>query len=169
MPTLSIPSASSSGKAYSPLSDEVNPTFGNVAPVPTVTRNGTVVYAKRVNSFSSTGSSDVQSSSVDRSSRTGSSETLSPIGKGRAVMDVNGYPGLVLDDQYGDLGEIRRGSTIKGKGKERAWDEEMGDRVEMMQGQDSGETSYPPLNDEEAEEKRIQDVSWDRQNVNELG
>jgi hypothetical protein len=81
-------------------------------------------------------------------------------------MDVNGYPGLVLDDQYGDLGEIRRGSTIKGKGKERAWDEEMGDRVEMIQGQDSGETSYPPLNDEEAEEKRIQDVSWSREHVN---
>jgi len=48
-----------------------------------------------------------------------------------------------------DLGEVRRGPSRKGK--EKAWDEEMGP-VEVVD-------SYPPVNQDDQEERRVQDVS----------
>jgi hypothetical protein len=52
-----------------------------------------------------------------------------------------------------DLGELRRGPSRKGK--EKAWDEEMGPVEEV--------DSYPPVNQADQEERRVQDVSlrWD--------
>ena len=76
--------------------------------------------------------------------------------------------GSMSDDEV-DMGEIRRGSTImsprldkgKGKGKERAWDEEMGQGYEAYEGGSSedGRGAYPPVNEEEEAERKIQAVS----------
>lgn len=54
-----------------------------------------------------------------------------------------------------DLGEMpRRFSRIdKGKGKEKAWDVEQGQ--EYLE----AKSSYPPINDEDEDERRIQAVS----------
>jgi len=103
--------------------------------------------------------------------RSGSNETLTTMstvtasslkGKERAVMQVQ-----VPEDEDGDIGELRRGGTLranayghpnggavnrKGKGKERAWDAEMGP-------QEAVQESYPPGNEALDEERRVQDVS----------
>jgi len=52
-----------------------------------------------------------------------------------------------------DIGEVRRGPTRKGK--EKAWDEEMG-AVEIVD-------SYPPVSQDDQEERRVQDVSYGRE------
>jgi len=66
---------------------------------------------------------------------------------------------LPLDDQLSsrqsssveehDIAEVRRGPSRKGK--ERAWDEEMGP-VEVID-------NYPPVREDDQEERRVQDVS----------
>lgn len=149
MPSLLSPNTSSSSRSYTPLADEVNPPFGNHAP--TVTRNGTVVYGnvKRVSSVGSDGQSSSSASGLQRSD---SEETLSQSTNGRFVSRV--APEMLQPpDEEGDLGELRRSSAAaKGKGKEKAWDEEMG-REEIVA------DSYPPINSVEEDERRIQDVS----------
>ena len=107
--------------------------------------------------------------------RSGSNETLSTIstidpasfkgkGKERAVVRDQDQV-YVPEDEDGDIGELRRGGTLragtygyqdgkpdwKGKGKERAWDPEMGQQEVVQE-------SYPPGNDALDAERRIQDV-----------
>ncbi|KAK4688217.1 hypothetical protein P7C73_g1895, partial [Tremellales sp. Uapishka_1] len=142
MPSLLTPAlqvSGSSSKTYAPLADEVNPPFGNIAPEPTV-RNGNVVYAKRVSSYSS-------ASEGDRL-RSESEETLGPLsspkGKERAIQD----------DDAGDIGEMRR--VAKGKGKEKQWDPERGGAHEEEEEEEEA-VGYPPVNGEHEDEKRIQD------------
>ncbi|WRT67157.1 uncharacterized protein IL334_004123 [Kwoniella shivajii] len=66
-------------KSYAPLADEVNPSFGNIAPAPTVTRNGTIVYSKRIpSSMSNVSSNDSEDlERVGGHLNNGSEETLS--------------------------------------------------------------------------------------------
>ncbi|WWD15925.1 hypothetical protein CI109_100349 [Kwoniella shandongensis] len=144
MPSVLSPTSTSS-KSYAPLADEINPSFGNTAP--SVTRNGTIVYSKR--SVSSTSTTSTDSDDLERVGaqlRNDSEETLSPRpsrkGKERARMNS------LMEE--GDIGEMRRMSV---KGKERAWDVEQGREEEFEQ--NAGQ--YPPLNETEEEEKRIQD------------
>ncbi|WWC90013.1 uncharacterized protein L201_004943 [Kwoniella dendrophila CBS 6074] len=129
MPSVVSPAS----KSYAPLADEVNPPFGNMSP--TVTRNGTIVYGER-----SLTSTFTDSEELERVG--GSDETLSPTpsssrkGKERAV-----------EDDFGDIGEMHRMSSVKGK--ERAWDVERGKVDEQA--------AYPPVNEVEEEERRIQE------------
>ncbi|KAK8869802.1 hypothetical protein IAR55_000370 [Kwoniella newhampshirensis] len=146
MPSV-ISQTGNSSKSYAPLADEINPPFGNTAPAPSVTRNGTIVYSKR--SVSSTSTDSTDSDDLERVGahlRNDSEETLSPRpsrkGKEKARMDP-------LAEDSGDIGEVRR---ISVKGKERAWDVELG--TETIDGQSD---QYPPLNEAEEEEKRIRD------------
>lgn len=142
-----------SSKSYAPLSDEVNPSFGNVAPVPRVTRNGTIVYENQTSStMSSTSSAD--SEDLERAGtrlHNGSEETLSPSfsrkGKSRAL------EGQEVLEELGDIGRTRRVASLKGK--ERAWDVEQG-REESFTVPDG---AYPPTNEVEEEERKVQQVS----------
>ncbi|WVQ78280.1 hypothetical protein IAT38_000365 [Cryptococcus sp. DSM 104549] len=179
MPSVLSPIHPTSSKSYAPLADEVNPPFGHTAPAPTVTRNGTIVYGgpapaqHRTVSSSSAASSSADSDDLQRvgaQMRNDSEETLSPSvsrkGKEREVFPPvdgrgGGYPQDyvgVSHEEGGDLGEMRRGSY---KGKERAWDVEQGrafppvHEETEVNGENGG--AYPPLNEAEAEEKRIQD------------
>nr|XP_019013549.1 uncharacterized protein I206_01619 [Kwoniella pini CBS 10737]OCF52330.1 hypothetical protein I206_01619 [Kwoniella pini CBS 10737] len=139
-----------SSKSYAPLSDEVNPSFGNVAPVPRVTRNGTIVYENQTSStMSSTSSAD--SEDLERAGtrlHNGSEETLSPSfsrkGKSRAL------EGQEVLEELGDIGRTRRVASLKGK--ERAWDVEQG-REESFTVPDG---AYPPTNEVEEEERKVQ-------------
>ncbi|WVW83060.1 hypothetical protein I302_105077 [Kwoniella bestiolae CBS 10118] len=141
MPSVLSPNS----KSYAPLADEVNPSFGNMAPAPTVTRNGTIVYGKRSSSMISTSSGDSEDlERVGGQYGNQSEETLSPSasrkGKERA-----------MDNDMGDGGEVHR--TASAKGKERAWDVEQGN-VEIDEQQQEG--AYPPVNEVEEEERRVQ-------------
>jgi len=158
MPSLLAPISSTrngASKSYTPLPDELNPPFKNTAPALTVTRNGTVTYGKRVASSSSSTStnSDERGRNQDKLGahlRSESEETLSPHkGKERAM---NGYA-----HGEADLGEMRRADM---KGKEKQWDPEQG-MVQMdgAGGMDLDEGRYPPLNETQEEERRIQEVS----------
>jgi hypothetical protein len=180
MPSILSPISPPPSKAYAPLADEVNPPFGNIAPSPAATRNGTIVYGKRLAS-SSTISSSSGSDEADRDrSVVLGSDPLSQPSPPSIVMrglrseseetlnaenhNGNGvaYPGEL------DIGEIRREEALaygvkegkvdyKGKGRQepkRAWDVEQG-RVEEVYGV-AGE--YPPTNEEEEEERRVQEV-----------
>ncbi|KAK6902955.1 hypothetical protein L486_08302 [Kwoniella mangroviensis CBS 10435] len=142
MPNVLSPSS----KSYAPLADEVNPSFGNMAPAPVVTRNSAIVYGKR--SSSTISASSGESEDLERAGgqlQSQSEETLSPSanpkGKGRAI-----------DDEMGDVGEVHR--TVSAKGKERAWDVEQGPRE--LHDQQASEGAYPPMNEVEEEERRIQ-------------
>lgn len=147
MPSLLSPtSANHPTRSYTPLTDEFSPVTQNPSPV-TRTRNGTIVYSKRT------------AEDIGASIHSNSEETLSPSasakGKQRALSDDD----LGDGDGDGDMGELRRsdGGMVrmdKGKGKERAWDAERG-VVEVV---DQRDEVYPPLNDVEQEEKRIQEV-----------
>ncbi len=156
MPSLLSPTMSnnSAGRSYTPLADEVNPSFGNTASTSTVRRNGTIVYAKRVASSSSSTSTDSEEREPDldrqeSNFRSESEVTLSASsiqkGKERAT---NGH-GLGFEEA--DLGEMRREGL---KGTEKRWDLEQG-TAEM----EGGEGRYPPLNETEEEERRVQEVS----------
>lgn len=105
-----------------------------------MTRNGTVVYGKRSSSYGSE-TSDVLPSII----RTPSEETLPGLhhkGKGRD-----------LPQGEEDIGILQRQGAVPSlKGKERAWDPEMG-REEIM-----NDSSYPPINQVEDEERRVQEV-----------
>lgn len=147
-------SNNSAGRSYTPLADEVNPSFGNTASTSTVRRNGTIVYAKRVASSSSSTSTDSEEREPDldrqeSNFRSESEVTLSASsiqkGKERAT---NGH-GLGFEEA--DLGEMRREGL---KGTEKRWDLEQG-TAEM----EGGEGRYPPLNETEEEERRVQEVS----------
>lgn len=97
--------------------------------------------------------------SITRATTHASEETL-----GSRAM--NGLNGAGAED--GDIGEIRRTNSaggygyragkvdVKGKGREQPWDVERG-KVEEMYG---GDAEYPPTNEEEDEERRIQEVSY---------
>ncbi|ORX39883.1 hypothetical protein BD324DRAFT_648503 [Kockovaella imperatae] len=114
-----------SSRAYTPLADEVNPPFGNA--VTTVTRNGTVVYGKRPTS---------ESSGSSTPSRQYSAETTPQLAS-RVSM---------TQDHEQDLGIPR-----SAKGKERAWDPEMGqDEIK--------DDTYPPGNENAEEERRVADT-----------
>ena len=140
MPSLLSPVGSSSNsRTYTPLADESNYHLDNGAPMATVSRNGTVVYSKR---------------SGSESSRSGASTPQ------RAYSDeavANGHPRVALNDAIerdeDDIGDLKR-EFSKGKGKERAWD------VEEMVGMEKDE-SYPPMNEHDEEERRVQQVSLD--------
>ncbi|WVR05227.1 hypothetical protein IAU60_002239 [Kwoniella sp. DSM 27419] len=151
MPSVLSVTIHHDSKAYAPLADEVNPPFGNMAPSPQVTRNGTIVYSKRQSSSTSetsNGSDDLQR--VGAPLRNDSEETLSATssskGKGRSTDERR------WTEDTGDIGEVRRAGY---KGKERAWDVERGD-VELIEEEESAGAQYPPLSEAEEEERRIQ-------------
>ena len=131
MPSILSPgsSSSSNSRSYTPLADEVNPPIG--ANVPTVTRNGTVVYAKRAHSDSSRSGSSTPI-------RGDSAPANHLIASRVAMMKAN---------------EEHTVSARRGKGKERAWDAEMGEEKE---------DSYPPMQETAEEERRIADVGTSR-------
>lgn len=145
MPSV-LPPGLQSNKTYAPLADEVNPPFGNVAPAPTVSHDGTIVFSKRISPPASGPSSDEDNrgSTVGGWRRNDSDDTLSPggvdrKGKGRAL-----YP---MDEDAVDIGD--RGAH---RGTSRYHD------GGYDGGSDSGSAAYPPVNDVEEEEKRIQAV-----------
>lgn len=135
--------------SYAPLADETNHDHKSMNSA----SNGTIVYAKRLPSSSSTRSGGSAGSSSDTHQanpfRSESEETLSVPngrdrkGKGREILrvDVNGF-----DD--GDLGNVRAIPRQNGAGR----DLEQGRTEDVYE-------SYPPLNEEEEEERRIQAVS----------
>ena len=159
MPSLLATAGSSSSAAdqsYSPLADEVNPSFGNIAPAPVVAQDGTILYGKRIPDHSNPTSAD----SEDRDARgarlrSESEETLSPnkLHKGKQRV-MNGY-----EHENGDLGELRKdGGTVRVKGKAKQWDPERG-MVESEGVVDLEDGRYPPVNETEEEERRVQEVS----------
>ncbi|RSH88058.1 uncharacterized protein EHS24_000585 [Apiotrichum porosum] len=142
-----------SNKSYAPLADEVNPPFGNVAPSPTSV-NGSIVYSKRISSPTVTLDDHGPNASSSRVLREDSDDTLSGSdhhrkGKGRGHWSSTSTE---EGDESGDIGAVRSSYRLsKSKGKERAWDSDGYTR------QVEPETSsYPPLNDVEEEEKRVQ-------------
>lgn len=144
-----------SNKSYAPLADEVNPPFGNVAPSPTSV-NGSIVYSKRISSPTVTLDDHGPNASSSRVLREDSDDTLSGSdhhrkGKGRGHWSSTSTE---EGDESGDIGAVRSSYRLsKSKGKERAWDSDGYTR------QVEPETSsYPPLNDVEEEEKRVQAV-----------
>lgn len=143
-----MPSSSAfSTKNYAPLADEVNPPFGNTAPAPTVSRNGTIVYSKRISTPTSNNSSDDEN--IRASGRSDSDDTLTGRrrrgdrkGKGRAHL---------VDEEYGDIGS----RSAHHHNTNDSWEEGGG----YIRANDEAESSsYPPLNETEEEEKRIQAV-----------
>ncbi len=103
--------------------------------------------------------------------RSGSEDTLSAFpnkGKNKAINRLSAdsetmsqrLPSVQVEDDEGDVGDFRdRQRERERKGKMRAdrqkpWDEEQG-RAEQIYGQTG---VYPPTNEEEEEEKRIQEV-----------
>ena len=138
MPSLLSPvGTSSNSRAYTPLADEFNYQLDNGAPMTTVTRNGTVVYTKRAGSESSRSGSSTPH-------RVDSDEAL---GNGYPRPSLNGA--AASDGEEHDIGDMKR--TPKGKGKERAWD------VEEVVGLEKTD-SYPPMNEHDEEERRVQNV-----------
>ncbi|WVO13909.1 hypothetical protein L204_101533 [Cryptococcus depauperatus] len=136
-------------KSYAPLADEVNPPFGNIAPAPTVTENGTIVYDQRVASATSVASSSAGSDDLERVCarlKNDSQETLSPTRswKGKTRTESK------LQDEETDVGEFRKSSY---KGKERAWDVEQG---QLTSAERIADSQYPPVNEVEEEERKIQ-------------
>lgn len=162
-----LSSSQGPSKSYAPLNDESSPKppYGDLAPLHTVTRNGTIVYTKRVSSSASSasgGSADSDDSHSILAERRGSGSALqsesqdtlsgpSRKGKERAVAAHN-------FDEDGDLGgnawDVHEKRSDKGKGKEKMWDPERG----YIQAIDEDEEqSYPPSNAEEDEGRRIQE------------
>ncbi|KAL7423969.1 hypothetical protein Q5752_001554 [Cryptotrichosporon argae] len=109
--------------AYAPLADDVHPSSSS---------NGAVVYTRRLSPTPTlhSPSSLSPASGAAPLARSESEETLGPL------------PGE-RDD--GDLGTVRI-RRDKGKGKERAYDQEA-----------EGRAAYPPVNEAEDEERRIRD------------
>lgn len=139
-------------RSYAPLADETNLSVTTSAPVKTIPYNGSVMYGQpalspMVAASSSLGLDDMQKAGM--SMRNDSEETLSPSasrkGKERAKTPT-------FDS--GDLGEVRRGSY---KGKERVRDIEEG-RIYSEEQLASENSRYPPTNEAEEEERRIQEV-----------
>ncbi|EIW69480.1 hypothetical protein TREMEDRAFT_62341 [Tremella mesenterica DSM 1558] len=144
-----LAAAQGPSKAYVPLPDDISPpaSYANLAPVHAVTRNGTVVYTKRVSSVTSSGSGDSDDSGSVRTERhenrsgttfqSGSEETLAAPGSSRKGKEKAN--GNLHED--GDLGHYTW--EAKGKGKE-TWDVEKGpvEYIEMVDGSETG--SYPP-------------------------
>lgn len=139
-------------RSYAPLADETNLSVTTSAPVKTVPYNGSAMYGQpglssMVAASSSLGLDDMQKAGM--SMRNDSEETLSPSasrkGKERAKAPT-------FDS--GDLGEVRRGSY---KGKERVRDIEEG-RIYSEEQLPSENSRYPPTNEAEEEERRIQEV-----------
>lgn len=141
-------------RSYAPLADETNLSVTTSAPVKTIpyNGNGSVMYGQpalspMVAASSSLGLDDMQKAGM--SMRNDSEETLSPSasrkGKERAKTPT-------FDS--GDLGEVRRGSY---KGKERVRDIEEG-RIYSEEQLASENSRYPPTNEAEEEERRIQEV-----------
>ncbi|WVQ98741.1 hypothetical protein IAU59_005872 [Kwoniella sp. CBS 9459] len=159
MPSVLSPTHPSA-KSYAPLADEVNPPFGNIAPAPTVTRNGTIVYSKRIPSTTSTASSSADSDDLERVGaqlRNDSEETLSPSSSRKGKSRAMGERPLMEqpESDLGDIGEIPRSTH---KGKERAWDLERGRESIVEEPEDmQSQGQYPPVNETEEEERRIQD------------
>lgn len=168
MPALPAISTGSGTQAYAPLSDE------SYSPSLTITRTMPDARMSRLSSTSSL-SSENGYLSTERV-RSGSDDTLSASnnGKGKAINRLSGdsdfmsqrTPNIqvVRDEDEGDVGDYRekqRERERKGKmradygERQRPWDEEKG-RVEDIYG---GQGAYPPTNEEEEEEKRIQEVS----------
>ncbi|OXB38983.1 hypothetical protein LQV05_004107 [Cryptococcus neoformans] len=138
-------------RSYAPLADETNLSVTTSAPVKTVPYNGSAMYGQpglssMVAASSSLGLDDMQKAGM--SMRNDSEETLSPSasrkGKERAKAPT-------FDS--GDLGEVRRGSY---KGKERVRDIEEG-RIYSEEQLPSENSRYPPTNEAEEEERRIQE------------
>lgn len=137
-------------RSYAPLIDETNPPI-TTSTSKTVPYNGPAMYGQpdlppAVAASSSTGFDDLQKAGM--SMRSDSEEALSPStsrkGKERAKAPM-------FD---GDLDEVRRGSF---KGKERVWDIEQGIYSEEQLASEN--SCYPPTNEAEEEERRIQEVS----------
>lgn len=137
-----------SSKDYAPLADEVNPPFGNIAPAPTVSRNGTIVYSKRISPPGSgpssedehrgwNGSGDWSRTDDDMMTIRGSDRK----GKGRAH-----YP---VDEDAVDIGDRHAHRAPEARyGRGDGYD------VSSIE----GGSSYPPLSEVEEEEKRVQAV-----------
>lgn len=171
-----LPAASGSHspqRSYAPVAGQTT------SPLDAYPSNGGVVYPTRVASSSSmaTASSSHSYSDEERMAdrsyaharlKSESEETLSPVPtggtiKGKARAEDYGYAnGNGATEGDYDLGEIQRGGTVRAngrlgsiKGKERAWDAEglAGDTDEGVNG------SYPPVNEDEDEERKIQEVN----------
>lgn len=149
MPSVISPTTATS-KSYAPLADEVNPPFGNVAPAPVVTSNGSIVFSKRLASLdlNSPPAEEGSDASGSRVLRSGSGD-YSPVGdKGKS----RHYPMPIYEGEEMDIGSQNLAIRAS-KGKEREWDDDGYTKAgEQSQG------SYPPLNDVEEEEKRVQAV-----------
>lgn len=140
-------------RSYAPLADETNPSIATSAPTKTVPHNGSVIYGQpsfppMVAASSSVRLNDLQKAGM--SMRNDSEETLSPSasrkGKERAKT-------LTFDE--GALGEVKRASYT---GKERVRDIEEG-RIYSEEQLASENSRYPPTNEAEEEERRIQEVN----------
>ncbi|AAW41712.1 hypothetical protein CNBB2640 [Cryptococcus deneoformans B-3501A] len=138
-------------RSYAPLADETNPSIATSAPTKTVPHNGSVIYGQpsfppMVAASSSVRLNDLQKAGM--SMRNDSEETLSPSasrkGKERAKT-------LTFDE--GALGEVKRASYT---GKERVRDIEEG-RIYSEEQLASENSRYPPTNEAEEEERRIQE------------
>lgn len=138
-----MPSGSFSTKEYAPLADEVNPPFGNIAPAPTVSRNGTIVYSKRVSGARSNGSSEDENHRFSDDTLTGRYRRDRK-GKGRASS---------LDEEYGDIDSRVSHHHVSSN---NSWEPGGGYVPANDYAEDSA--SYPPLNETQEEEKRIQAV-----------
>ncbi|KAK1925042.1 hypothetical protein DB88DRAFT_539817 [Papiliotrema laurentii] len=152
MPSL-LPPPNNLSRSYTPLADELNPPYGDRAP--TVTRNGTVVYGRRTSSYGSD-EHDLDADYASSSSLPRSPANETPPSDYRPDPKGKGKHRSALPLPMGDvdLGELQRGDTVRArnpKGKEKAWDVEMGEEEEVVQ------DSYPPINEVEEEERRIQD------------
>lgn len=162
MPTLPAINTGSGTTAYAPLEDAYSPQpvlSRMMPPSAAMSRNSTS------SSFSSDSSATNGYASTERhvytQQPTGSDETLSaitptgPTGKGKGRM-----PDVIVPEDEGDVGDYKekeRERERKGKMRadgrgSRVWDEEQG-RVEVY-----GGGSYPPTNEEEDEERKIQEV-----------
>ena len=162
MPSILSPTSlshNSASRSYTPLADEINPEIGNTVPSTTVSHNGTIVYAKRSATASSSTSTDPEGRERESDQlncsprlRSDSQETLSPgtIHKGKEGITKR------VSHEEADLGELRR---EHGKGKEKHWDLEQGRVNALNTGGESDEGRYPPLNEIEEEERRIREVS----------
>jgi hypothetical protein len=144
MPSVIIPGTSHSIKEYAPLADEVNPPFGNVAPSPTVSNGGAVVFSQPLRSSGpNTPTDESFTSASSRVLRNFSDDLTTRIKVKSRNSSLDSF------DAEADISTQNRV-----KGKERAWDHDGYTRPSDPQQQGS----YPPLNEIEEEEKRVQAV-----------
>jgi hypothetical protein len=129
MPSLLSPGNPDANRPYTPLSDHINSSGSSPSAAFADAQNGNVVYSQQIRDR---GGDIIASSS-------------------------KGGPRIV-EEGGGDIGDIQRGPRpANGKGKEKEWDPEQGRMdIESVQSSDS---SYPPVNEEDDEERKIQEVS----------